>query len=482
MTAPDQAGPAPQATRADQAPRTVDLAIIGAGSGNSIPDERFDTTSIAIFEEGLFGGTCMNVGCIPTKMFVYAADIAAAARESAKYGVDARVEGVDWPAIVARVFGRIDPIEAGGREYRVERCDNVTVYTSHVVFDGRDDETGRYRLVTADGETVLATDVVVVAGARSDVPDVIAESGVPFHTNADVMRLPELPKRLAILGSGYIAAEFAHVFSALGTQVTVIARGPKLLRALDTDVADRFTDVASRQWDVRLDSPVSSAAQLADGSVRLEFAGGDAVEADALLVATGRTPNGDRLGLDSIGVALTDDGRVPVDAHGRTPARGVWALGDVSSPYQLKHVANHEQRVVQANLVKGWDADDLDSFDYRAVPAAVFTHPQIATVGLTEEQARDEGLDITVKVQNYGDVAYGWAMEDTDGICKVIAERGTGRIVGAHLLGAQASSIVQPLVQAMSFGLTAPEMARGQYWIHPALPEVLENALLGLEV
>ncbi|MCF8569564.1 hypothetical protein L5G32_04710, partial [Gordonia sp. HY002] len=170
MTAPEQAGSAAPAARADHAARTVDLAIIGAGSGNSIPDERFDATSIAIFEEGLFGGTCMNVGCIPTKMFVYAADIAAAARESAKYGVDARVEGVDWPAIVARVFGRIDPIEAGGREYRVERCDNVTVYASHVVFDGRDDETGRYRLVTADGETVLATDVVGGGGGGGGGP------------------------------------------------------------------------------------------------------------------------------------------------------------------------------------------------------------------------------------------------------------------------------------------------------------------------
>ncbi|MCF8588206.1 mycothione reductase [Gordonia sp. HY285] len=460
----------------------VDLAIIGAGSGNSVPDERFDATSIAIFEEGLFGGTCMNVGCIPTKMFVYAADIAAAARESGKYGVDARVEAVDWPAIVARVFGRIDPIEAGGREYRVDRCENVTVYASHVVFDGRDDETGRYRLLTADGDVVLATEVVIAAGARSDIPEVIATSGVPFHTNADVMRLPELPKRLAILGSGYIAAEFAHVFSALGTQVSVIARGPKLLRALDSDIADRFTDVASTLWDVRLDSPVTAASQLPDGGIRLEFADGGSLDADSLLVATGRTPNGDLLGLESIGIDLTDDGRVPVDAHGRTPARGVWALGDVSSPYQLKHVANHEQRVVQGNLLKGWDAADLDAFDYRAVPAAVFTHPQIATVGLTEDAARAQGFDITVKVQNYGDVAYGWAMEDTVGVCKVIAERGTGRILGAHLLGAQASSIIQPVIQAMSFGLTAHEMARGQYWIHPALPEVVENALLGLDI
>jgi mycothione reductase len=461
-------------------PQIVDLAVIGTGSGNSIPDERFDDMSIAIFEENLFGGTCLNVGCIPTKMFVYAADVAEAARSAGRYGVHASVDSVDWPSIVDRVFGRIDPITAGGREYRVDRCPNITVYECHVRFDGVDDD--RYRLVTAAGDVVLASQVVIAAGARSAVPDAIAESGVRYYTNNDVMRLPELPKRLVIVGSGYIASEFAHVFSGLGVEVSVIARGPRLLRPMDDDISARFTEVAAEQWDVHLNTQVKGATMLDGGGVRLTFDSGDTLDADALLVATGRIPNGDLLSLDTIGVELTDDGRVPVDSHGRTPARGVWALGDVSSPYQLKHVANHEQRVVQGNLLLGWESAELASFDHRFVPAAVFTHPQIASVGLTEEQARERGLDITVKVQKYGDVAYGWAMEDTVGICKVIAERGSGTLLGAHLLGAQASSIIQPVIQAMSFGLSAHEMARGQYWIHPALPEVLENALLGLEL
>ncbi|MFT3662733.1 MAG: mycothione reductase [Gordonia sp. (in: high G+C Gram-positive bacteria)] len=460
----------------------VALAIIGSGSGNSIPDERFEQTSIALFEEGVYGGTCLNVGCIPTKMFVYAADVAAQVREAGRYDVDAAFDGARWPELVSRVFDRIDPISAGGERYRVEDCDNITVYRSHVVFDGRDDDTGRYRLVTADGDTVLAAEVVIAAGARPQIPAPIAESGVRYHTNDDVMRLPELPKRMAIVGSGYIAAEFAHVFSALGTEVTVIARGPALLRKMDSDISSRFTAVAAEQWNIVLNQTCAEVCELDDGAIRLVLSDGDVLDVDVLLVATGRVPNGDRLGLDTIGLKLTDDGRVPVDAHGRTPARGVWALGDVSSPYQLKHVANQEQRTVQENLVKGWDADDLVSFMHDAVPAAVFTHPQIATVGLTEEQAREAGHDVAVKVQAYGDVAYGWAMEDSVGFCKLIADRATGRLLGAHLLGAQASSIIQPVIQAMSFGLGVRDMARGQYWIHPALPEVLENALLGLDL
>ncbi|MEZ5211291.1 mycothione reductase [Gordonia sp. PP30] len=463
-------------------PQLTDLAIIGTGSGNSIPDERFDGLSIAIFEESIYGGTCLNVGCIPTKMFVYAADVAAEIRSAAAYDVEATFDGVRWPELVARVFGRIDPISAGGRRYREEDCPNITVYSSHVVFDGRDDATGRYRLVTAAGDVVLATEVVIAAGARPEIPEPIARSGVRYYTNDDVMRLPELPRRMAIVGSGYIAAEFAHVFGALGTQVTVIARGPALLRKLDAEISARFTAIAQRQWDVRLDETCSTVSELPSGEIRLGFASGDDLDVDVLLVATGRTPNGDRLGLDTIGMELTSDGRVPTDAHGRTPARGVWALGDVSSPYQLKHVANQEQRTVQENLLKGWDAPDLASFMHTAVPAAVFTHPQIAAVGLTETEAVAAGHRIAVKVQAYGDVAYGWAMEDTTGFCKVIADRDTGLLLGAHILGPQASSIIQPVIQAMSFGLGARDMARGQYWIHPALPEVLENALLGLEL
>ncbi|MFZ2511489.1 MAG: mycothione reductase [Gordonia sp. (in: high G+C Gram-positive bacteria)] len=460
--------------------RHVDLAIIGSGSANSLPDERFDAVSIAIFEEGAYGGTCLNVGCIPTKMFVYAADIADAVADADRYQVKATFDGVRWPELVARVFRRSDAISAGGKHYRVDDCPNITVYSSHVRFDGR--EEGRYRLVTTAGEVVLASEVVIGAGARPDVPAVIADASIRYYTNNDVMRLPALPRRMAILGSGYIASEFAHVFASLGVAVTLIARGPALLRKMDGEISRRFTEVAAQKWDVRLNEAMTDATELPDGTVRLACGDGSHLDVDVLLVATGRTPNGDRLNLDTIGIELTDDGRVPTDAHGRTPARGVWALGDVCSPYQLKHVANQEQRTVQANLIKGWDAPDLDSFAHQYVPAGVFTHPQIATVGLTEASARAAGYDIAVKIEEYGDVAYGWAMEDTVGFCKVIADRATGKLLGVHIMGEQATSIIQPIIGAMTFGIGAHQLARGQYWIHPALTEVLENALLGLDL
>ncbi|MDV8055296.1 MULTISPECIES: mycothione reductase [unclassified Rhodococcus (in: high G+C Gram-positive bacteria)] len=456
-----------------------DVAIIGSGSGNSIADSRFEDKKIALIEENsTFGGTCLNVGCIPTKMFVYAAEVARTVRDSSKYGVDAHVDAVRWPDIVDRVFGRIDPISEGGKRYRAEGSPNLTLFEGHARFVGpRTIDTGTGTVITAD-------QIVVAAGSRPTVPQSIADSGVTYHTNSDVMRLRELPEHLVILGSGYIAAEFAHVFSALGSKVSIVARKDTLLRALDADISKRFTELARAKWDVHLDS--GETTPLSEGGLHgVQLADGTKVLGDAFLVAVGREPNGDRLDPAAAGIELDDEGRIVVDEFGRTTAEGVFALGDVSSPYQLKHVANQEARVVQYNLLQdAWhgDTSTLRKNDHRFVPAAVFTDPQIAEVGMTEEHARDAGLDITVKVQNYGDVAYGWAMEDSEGLCKIIAEKGTGKILGAHIIGAQAPTLIQPLIQAMSFGLSAQDMARGQYWIHPGLPEVVENALLGLEL
>lgn len=454
--------------------RHFDLIVIGTGSGNSLINESFADKSVAICEKGTFGGTCLNVGCIPTKMFVYAADTATAIRRSEQYGVDSTLDGVRWQDTVSRVFdNRIDPIASSGEDYRRHRCDNVTVYDGHATF------VGPRTIDTGTGEIITADQIVIAAGARPSIPEIVTESGVAYYTSDDVMRIPELPESMIIQGSGFIACEFAHVFSALGVKVTVIGRSDVLLKHLDRELAERFTEQAREHWDVRLGQHVTAVTATGSDSrgVQITFEDGSTCAADSLLVATGRTPNGDLLSLDSAGIELDGD-RVRVDEFGRTTADGVWALGDVSSPFQLKHVANHEQRVLGHNLLH---PENLQPFHHAHVPYAVFTWPQIASVGLTEDEARAAGHDITVKTQDYGDVAYGWAMEDSVGCCKLIADRSTGLLLGAHIMGAQASSLIQILIQGIEFRLTVPDMARRQYWIHPALAEVVENALLGLD-
>ena len=452
-----------------------DLIIIGTGSGNSIPSPDFDDKSIAIVEEGTFGGTCLNVGCIPTKMFVYAADAAQQARVSDKLGVHATVDRVDWQGIVKRVFNRVDPIAEGGEEYRRgAETPNITVYDRHATFVGpRTIKTG-----IGDKEKVISAEqVVIAAGSRPFIPPVIQSSGVSYHTNEDIMRMAEQPEHLIIIGGGYIAMEFAHIFDGLGTKVTVLNRSNRLLRHQDEEISTRFTELATQRFDVHLGADVAAAQQNGD-TVSIQLDDGTSVEGDALLVATGRTPNGDLMDLSKGGVELNDNGRVTVDEYGRTTAEGVWALGDVSSPYLLKHVANAEARAVQHNLLH---PDDLWELPHDNVPSAVFTNPQIAAVGLSEQQAKDAGYSVTVKVQAFGDVAYGWAMEDQDGFVKLVADRSTGRLLGAHIMGAQASTLIHQLITVMAYDIDVRDFARRQYWIHPALPEVIENAVLGLE-
>ncbi|MDV6239340.1 mycothione reductase [Trueperella bernardiae] len=470
-----------------------DLLILGSGSANTIPGPEFAGQRIALVEEGVFGGTCLNVGCIPTKMFVHTANVARQAADAGRLGVDLRLDGVDWPAIRERIFGRIDPISAAGKDYRENNPDNanLTLYTGHATFvapktvqitlaEGSESPAGAEGQPGARTVTVSADRVVVATGSRPAMPDVAGLDGVGALDNASIMRLEELPASLLVLGSGYIAAEMADVFSALGVDVTAVARGQRMLRQLDFDISRAYTN--SVGYRLVTGFQATSAAR-EDGMVRLTGTrGGEEItlEAEQILVATGRIPNADTLNPAAAGIAV-EGGRICADSYQRAlghdgrPLDGVFTLGDVSSPYMLKHVANHEARVVRHNLLH---PDAMIESVHDAVPAAVFSHPQIATVGMTEEEARKSGKDYVVGVQKYADIAYGWAMEDTTNFCKIIAERGSTRILGCHIIGPQAPTLIQVIVQAMATGQSAADIARTQYWIHPAMPELVENALL----
>lgn len=462
-----------------------DLVIVGTGSGNSILDPRFSGWKTAVVEKGVFGGTCLNVGCIPTKMFVHTADVAATPAASSRLGVDEQLLDVRWREIRDRIFGRIDAIAAGGRQYRIshEDNDNVTVYEGQARFTGHKELAVSFPDGRPD-EVVTADRFVLAAGGRALTPVLPGLADVDYHTSDTVMRLDELPRHAIILGSGFVAAEFAHVFASFGVEVTVIARSGALLRSEDEEISARFTELAARRFDVRLDRTAVRARRLhndvVDDGVALDLQGPDGpetVEGDLLLLAVGRKPNSDVLDVAATGVSTMTSGHVVVDEYQSTDVEGIYALGDLSSTQELKHVANHEARVVQHNLLH---PDDPITADHRFVPHAVFSSPQIASVGLTEQEAAALGKPYVVSKQDYAGIAYGWAMEDTTGFAKLLADPATGQLIGAHIMGPQASTVIQPLIQAMSFGLDARSMASGQYWIHPAMPELIENALLNL--
>ncbi|GAA4891176.1 mycothione reductase [Tessaracoccus lubricantis] len=453
-----------------------DLVVIGSGSGNSLIDERFEKWNIALIDrDETFGGTCLNRGCIPTKMFVLPADLAASPREAARLGIDLEYKGSDWAAIRDRIFGRIDPISAGGLDWRL-RSPNVTVFRDEARFIGE-------RTLQVGDVQISADRIVLAAGSRPRMVDVPGMDDVAdrLYTSDTIMRIDERPKRLVILGGGFIASEFAHVFASLGTEVTLINRSDVMLRGADREVSEQFAHKLGQRVQLRLNQTLASFERSADGGVTVVTTDRNGIEyeyyADAVLVAVGRVRNSDSLAPAAGGVEVRPRGQIRVDAQQRTSAECVWALGDVSSDYLLKHVANAEMRTVQHNLLH---PDRPVETDHRYVPYAVFSDPQVAAVGATEEQLKEWGTPYVAARQRFGDVAYGWALEDEGHFVKLLADPGSWRLLGAHIIGPQAPTLIQPLIQAMSFGLRVDEMARGQYWIHPALPEVVENALLGL--
>ena len=444
-----------------------DLIIIGSGSGNSIPDY-LSGWKIAIVERDVFGGTCLNRGCIPSKMFVLPADIAEEARHSARLGIDVRFHGADWGAIRDRVFGRIDPIAAGGRDYRATGSPDVTLIEGTARFVGE-------RVLDVEGRRITAPHIVIAAGSRPTVPPIAGLMETGFRTSDSIMRLADLPPRLGIIGGGYIAVEMGHVFAGLGSQVSIFNRSETLLRLHDEEIAARFTQVFSERTNVDVHlGHLPNRIERRDGAIVVHCAGEEIV-VDELLVATGREPNSDLLDADLGGLSCHHHGTIEVDEYQRTVAEGVWAIGDIANEFQLKHVANREAAVAFWNIAH---PHDLRRVDHRAVPSAVFSNPQVASVGLTEQQARAAGLDYVVGRRDYGGTAYGWALADETSFAKVLVDRRSGLLLGAHLIGPQAATLIQPLVQAMQFGQTAAEVAREPYWIHPALTEVVENALL----
>lgn len=450
--------------------RRYDLIVLGAGSGNMLFGPELAHLKAAVVEPGRFGGTCLNRGCIPSKMFVVAADLARSVHEAERLGVHAHLDRVDWVAIRDRVFGRIDPIHDSAVDYR--RANGIDVYTEPARFTAPG-------VLDVGGEQLTADRIVVSVGSRPTVPAIPGLDRVPFHTSDTIMRVDRVPGSLLIVGGGFIAAELGHVFGAFGADVTVVQRGPRLLMAEDEQVSARFTELAAGRHRLMLDSDVVAVEPAGAGArVSVRGPGGvEQVEVETILVAAGRTPNTDLLAAATGGLALDEHGHIVTDDAYRTSAPGVWAFGDAANHFQLKHLANAEMRVVRHNLLH---PDTPQTLAHDLVPHAVFSEPQIASVGLTEQQAREAGRPYLVSVRDYADTAYGWALEDTTSFVKLLADPATRLLLGAHVIGPQAAALLQPLLQAMTLGLTVDRIGRDVLYIHPALTEVVEQALLEL--
>ena len=446
---------------------SFDMIVIGSGSGLEVSSAAADRgLSVAVVESGPFGGTCLNRGCIPSKMLIHSADVMETIQRAQLFGIKAEVSAVDWEFIVRRASDTVDgdaqAVEEGNRQHA-----KITVFKDTTRFVDR-------KTLEVSGERISSETIVIAAGTRPRVPDVEGLADVPFITSDEALRLPRQPRKLIILGGGYIAAELAHFFGALGTEVTIVHRGPRLLRQEDDDVAARFTEVYERRFSLLLNTVVKRAQRNGDEiALEVETDGRtEALNADALLLAVGRVPNTDLLEVAKTGVAVDGSGFVKTDEYLETDVPGVWALGDIVGRYLLKHSANLEAAYVANNV---FNPDSKVAADYHAMPHAIFASPQVASVGLTERAARELGLPYVAGSYAYYDTAYGSSIEDKDGFVKALAHRETGEILGCHIIGSEASMLIQEVVNAMRMRLPTDAITQSIY-VHPALPEVVQRA------
>lgn len=450
--------------------KKYDLIVIGAGSGLNVAAEAAERgMKTAIVEEGPMGGTCLNRGCIPSKIILHSADVAETIKNSASYGVKSSIGRVDFAGIVNRASSLVDK-DAQGIERGVRETENLTLYKARAMFVGE-------RTIQAGRDIIIGGKVVIAAGTRPAVPEIAGLESVKYITSDEALRLKRQPKSMIILGGGFIAMEMAHFFGSLGTKVTIVQRSV-LLREEDKEIADAFTRVFSRKHKIILGYSPDRVAQK-QGKIFIEAknpSGKKAgIKADSLLIATGRTPNTDIMDVRKGGIETDSRGFVKTNGYMETTARNIWALGDIAGKYQLKHSANLEAQYV-LNALFG----RREKVDYWPMPHAIFTSPQIAAVGYTEEELKERKIDYAAGRYLYRNTGMGLALREKDGFVKILAGRKTQRILGCHIIGPDASTLIHEAAVAIKAGMT-PDALADVVHAHPALSEVVQRAAARVE-
>jgi mycothione reductase len=446
-----------------------DVLVIGTGSGmiiaSAVVENGFKT---AVVDKGPMGGTCLNVGCVPSKMLIYPADVVAVFNEAQALGVHGAVSPVDFKNIMGRMHALVNH-DSGEQAEGVRQTPNLRWFNRQGEF------ISDYTMQIGD-ETVQARMVFIVSGARPAVPRFKGVENVNYLTSDTVLQLETAPKSILIVGGGYVGAEYAHFFSGIGAKTTLIGRNARLVPEEEPEISELLKMELSRRMEIHTNTEVVEVKQdgglktvvarnRGDGSLR-EF------QAEALMIAAGRVSNSDLLKPEKTGVKVDAHGFVEVNEFLETSKKNVWAFGDAIGKQMFKHVANYEAGVAWHNAVH----DHKVAMDYSVAPHAVFTHPQVASVGLKEAEARQQGYGLLVGVAHYRDTAMGGAMGEPAGFVKVFVEKETGKILGGHIIGAEASILIQEIVNAMAAGdRTYAPIIRAMY-IHPALSEVVQSA------
>jgi len=444
-----------------------EVVVIGSGPGGYVAALRAAQLGkkTCVVERAEIGGVCLNRGCIPTKALAHAAEVCALARHADAWGIQAGEVTVDFPKMLAAKDAVVKKL-TGGVAFLLKRS-KVDVLAGEGRLAGK--KKVAVKLTGGGEETVEADTIILATGSEPAIPKGIPYDGRRVITSTEALQLPELPARVFILGGGYIGCEFASIFAQLGSQVTVVEMLESLLPNLDADIGAEITK-ALKKLKVKINTGVRmESLDAGESGVRATLAGGQSVEADVALICVGRRILSAGLGLEEAGVKA-EKGAIAIDEHCETSVPGVYAIGDVTGKVQLAHVAS-AQGIVAVEHAAGLPS----RIDYRCVPAAVFTNPEAATVGLTEAEAKAAGMKVKsgrFPLQGLGRAV---AMGETAGFAKIVADEATGQVVGVHLVGPHASDVIAEGAMAISLEATVRELAHTIH-AHPTLPEALMEA------
>lgn len=438
-----------------------DLFVIGAGSGG-VRAARIAASHgarVAVAEEHRIGGTCVIRGCVPKKLLVYGSAFAHELHDAAQFGWTLGEIRFDWATLRDFVASDVD---------RLERAYTHTLDSNNVAhFAERATVTGPHGVRLANGREITAKVILVAVGAWPLMPEFPGNEHC--ITSNEVFNLPELPRRVVIQGAGYIALEFAGIFNALGCAVTVVNRSDQILRGYEEALRDRLLQITmARGIDYRFISPIERVDKQADGTLLVSTRGRDPLVADVVLVATGRRPNTDGLGLESAGVVLGDNGQVPVDVHNATSCPSIYAVGDVTDRVQLTPVAIREGQAF-ADTVFGQNPRTVD---YSHIASAVFSQPPLAGVGLTERQAREAFADVKIFTSDFRPMKNMFSQHAERGLYKLVVDGQSDRVLGVHMIGPEAPEILQAAAIAVKAGLTKADFD-ATVALHPSMAEEL---------